>query len=498
MPARNAPTEGDKTPRAKVLSLNYHEVTQDARVFKQARALARRGHEIAVMCRLLDGFEAVERVEGVAIHRFDCFDHEHATPNALDLLPFLETSRALVAERYLPYAEAARERAATTHRREALQARIRANSPVRDGEAPLPLRERLERWRKRRRAKLARLAHSLPRKLARRRFRAAYKNLYQGLAVTFAANLAREELPLSPDIVHAHDFYTLPAAIMLARRTGAKVLYDAHEYEPGRATKMPPEGNAMIDAMERDCLAHVDRMTTVGPAIADLYAKRFPGPPPALVLNTPEITDADAVEPGSGRLREMAGLALETKLIAFTGGTQRENRGLDKMCRALAELPEFHLVALGPRVRRDDRWLMDHAKSANVADRVHLLPPVEARDVVPTIADADVAVHPLQDTSINHRLALPNKLFEAAFASLPLAVSDLPEMRRFVKEFGIGETFDPSDSSRMAAAIRQIMTNRSNYILDCTGLEALTKRYSWHAQEERLAAVVEEMLGATV
>ena len=495
MPAPNAPTEGDETPRAKVLSLNYHEVTQDARVFKQARALARRGYEVAVICRLLDGFEAIDHVEGVAIHRFDCFDHEHATLDALDLLPFLETSRALVAERYLPYAEAARARAATTHRREALQARIRANSPARDGEAPLPLRERLERWRKRRRAKLGRLAHSLPRKLARRRFRAAYKNLYQGLAVTFAANLACEELPFAPDIVHAHDFYTLPAAIMLARRTGAKVLYDAHEYEPGRATKMPPEGNAMIDAMERDCLAHVDRMTTVGPAIADLYAKRFPGPPPALVMNTPEITDADAVELGSGRLRVMAGLAPETKLIAFTGGTQRENRGLDKMCRALAELPEFHLVALGPRVRRDDRWLMDHAKSAGVADRIHLLPPVEARDVVPTIADADLAICVIQDAGVSYRYALPNKLFEAAFARLPIVVSDLPEMRRFVEDFGIGVATDQTDPHAIASALREVTERRERFLLPQEEVDRLVREYSWHAQEERLASIILEMVG---
>lgn len=40
---------------------------------------------------------------------------------------------------------------------------------------------------------------------------------------------------LSPDIVHAHDLYTLYAGWLIARRTQAKLVYDSHELELGRA-----------------------------------------------------------------------------------------------------------------------------------------------------------------------------------------------------------------------------------------------------------------------
>ena len=47
-------------------------------------------------------------------------------------------------------------------------------------------------------------------------------------------------------------------------------------------------------------------------------------------------------------------------------------------------------------------------------------------------AEADVGVSLLQDTCENHRLALPNKVFEYLAAGVPLVVSDLPELRRLV------------------------------------------------------------------
>ena len=588
-----------------VLSLNYHEVTEDARVFKQARALVARGHRVAVMCRRLADRERTESVDGVEVVRFECFSHDRVRETDPDLFPFLQASRPLMEARYLPYARAAersawlaRARAWAEERFEATESAL-ASAPVaalasagpvrpsgdgisdpiaadaalrtmasalspilkelralrrdlkdrirasgRDRSEVVCLRERfatidksLREWAglrtvvRARREELATAIERLPPRsgpqghetnrahdLARRHLCSAkdarswiradhrartreraerFRELYQCLSIVFAVNLMRETLPFTPDVIHAHDFYTLPGAIVLARRTGAHVLYDAHEYEPGRASKMPPEGNQLVDLMERDCLVHVDRMTTVSPSIADLYARRFPGPSPDLVMNTPDICiesprAAEAVS-SSGRLRELAGLGSDARIIAFTGGTQRENRGLDKLCHALAELPNFHLVALGQRHERDDAWLMNHAREAGVEDRVVLLLPVDAREVVPTIADADLSICVIQDAGTSYRYALPNKLFEAAFARLPIVVSNLPEMRRFVEAFGIGRATDQTDPRAIARTIREVVATRDSYLMSPSRIDQLVSQYSWRSQEERLAGIVREL-----
>lgn len=588
-----------------VLSLNYHEVTADARVLKQARALAARGHRVAVACRHLDGHGKHETVDGVTIHRFACYSHEHVGETDLLLFSFLDRSRPLVEARYLPYArEAAKLRGAewaldwaerqfrrvqdaapttaaaavppsdaegvpdllgrerlfgrTTRvlsfglkqlrsRRQELWARIEADAGLgldtREDRAQSQaiaaqlrtwkgLRNRMNRLRQELRASLdevkagdaaayealarrhreaevearapqsardARAWLRVERSRQARVVSALFHELYQAASLVFAVNLLREELPVVPDIIHAHDFYTLPGAILLARRHGAKVLYDAHEYEPGRATKMPPEGAALIDAMERDCLAHVDRMTTVSQSIAELYADRFAGPRPDLIMNTPPI-DPDGVasdpqEAGRGRLRAMTDLGPEARVVVFTGGTQRENRGLDKVCLALAELPDHHLVVLGPRHAADDAWLRERARAAGVDGRVHLLPPVAPSQIVSAIADADLAISVIQDAGISYRYAMPNKLFEATFAHVPIVVSDLPEMRRFVEAWGNGRWTDQTDPAEIARAVRDVTANRGRYVMAPEAIEALARNYGWRVQEDRLDRIVRALGG---
>ncbi|MCH8277274.1 MAG: glycosyltransferase, partial [Bacteroidetes bacterium] len=60
------------------------------------------------------------------------------------------------------------------------------------------------------------------------------------------------------------------------------------------------------------------------------------------------------------------------------------------------------------------------------------------------------------DTCLNHRYALPNKLFEYIAASVPILASDLPEIRSVVRGYDLGLTVDPSNRESVAAALRKM------------------------------------------
>ena len=130
----------------------------------------------------------------------------------------------------------------------------------------------------------------------------------------------------------------------------------------------------------------------------------------------------------TGALRARLGIG-DAPLVLHQGAPAPD-RGCEQLIEAMAELPGRpprlpRLVAV-PRLRGRA------AARAGRARRARALPPVACRssELLAHTADADVGVSLLQDTCENHRLALPNKVFEYVAAGVPVVVSDLPELAR--------------------------------------------------------------------
>ena len=68
----------------------------------------------------------------------------------------------------------------------------------------------------------------------------------------------------------------------------------------------------------------------------------------------------------------------------------------------------------------------------------------------------------LQDTCENHRLALPNKLFEYIVAGVPVVASALPETERLVSAYGIGWCAAPDDPVALAQVLRHALSERGD------------------------------------
>lgn len=302
----------------------------------------------------------------------------------------------------------------------------------------------------------------------------------------YAYHIAALNLDSRPDIIHAHDLYTLPAAILLARRTGAKVIFDAHEIETERIPPLPAEKKDFIDRLERTLFRETDAIVVCCESSADFYGERLQKDRPSVVMNAPVLSTTKEADICALEVIDRLRLEAEAEIIIYTGGVGREARGLHIAAAALAHLPNAHLIILGPRHPANDEWLMGEASSLGVSDRLHLIPPVSHNEVVDSVKKADVGICLIQDASLSYRYAMPNKLFEMAFAGLPLCVSDLPEMGRFVRELGAGVTVDQTNPRAVAEAIRHLMDHRDQYVLDENGKGILMDKYSWPAQKRVL------------
>jgi glycosyltransferase involved in cell wall biosynthesis len=304
---------------------------------------------------------------------------------------------------------------------------------------------------------------------------------------------------LQPDVVHAHDLWALPLAASARDRAksagrSVRLVYDARENWAG----MPPEERAAprlqaaLLSLEDEFVRQADGILTVSEPIADALVQRFRlTRRPVVLLNAPVARDDSTRTPG---LRHRLGLPAETPLLVYAGAIS-DARGVDVLVRALGQLPQAHLAVVPvPYPHPAAARLRELAAEVGAAERLHLVAPVDAEDLVPFVADADVGVHPLRAGSPNHEMAMPNKLFEYLHAGLALVVSDVRSMAEVVRREHCGEVFHDGDPDDLARAVRAVLADPAAYR---AGRAELVARLSWQGQEPALWAEYARVLGVT-
>jgi glycosyltransferase involved in cell wall biosynthesis len=292
-----------------------------------------------------------------------------------------------------------------------------------------------------------------------------------------------------PDVIHAHDLVTLSCGARAARRTGAALIYDAHELETGtNYWSLNTLTHASVRQYERLLIQEADGVITVSRGIADWLAAHYGIAQPTVVQNVPVTLAPGAAAHRGGALRSRLQLGSTTPLAVYVGAATVD-RGLEQCVSALSHYQELHLALLGQRYPETERTLRAIASTTQVAERLHFVDPVPSADVSGFIADADCALVPIQNVCLSYELSLPNKLFESILAGLPVVASDLPEIRNVVATHGVGVVMNERDPADIARAVREVVGARDRFAPTGDKLAAVIAEHGWPVQRERLRAL---------
>lgn len=305
----------------------------------------------------------------------------------------------------------------------------------------------------------------------------------------------------SADVFHAHDLNTLHAAVLARARAGGALVYDSHEIflESGSHAMRPGWARRIFRRREAAWVAEVDALVTVNDALARELGSRYSPRRVVVVHNCPPRPGP--VADMAGPLRDALGIGADTPVALYHGGFSK-HRGLEELvaAAALPSLDGTHVVFLGYGSQAAE--LRALAAASPVADRVHVLPAVTPDELIDWVRGADVAVMPIQDSTLNHRLSTPNKLFEALAAGVPIVASDLPEMRRIVMDDAagpLGVLCDPTDPASIAAAVADLLerppAERAALRQRC--LAAARDRWNWETESGRLVDLYADLAAAS-
>lgn len=281
----------------------------------------------------------------------------------------------------------------------------------------------------------------------------------------------------APDIIHAHDVNTLPLAWLVSIVSRSPLVYDAHEISTGR------EGYAsfrtLVWCIEKYLMPHVAGAITTTDTRAKYFARAYGIQRPLVLQNRPRFSDVSRTQ----RIRQELKLDQPWPIVLYQGGLQ-QGRGLERLVEAASMVENAYFVFVGGG--RLEAMLKDRVQSLMLDKRAHFIPTVALDELLNYTASADIGVQPIENTCLNHFSTDSNKLFEYVQAGLPVIASDLPEIRRIVKEHDLGLLVPEGDTNALAKAINELVQDtvkRNWYSKNC---QKAARFLTWEAQEHAL------------
>ena len=291
-----------------------------------------------------------------------------------------------------------------------------------------------------------------------------------------------------PYVCHCHDLNTLPLGYLAKKILGSYLIYDSHELESQRSTiKREPRWFRWLGRkLEHFLIKRVDGTIVVCDSIADYIKKQDNIERPIVIRNIPDFQN-NILNNGSG---EHFGFSDEYKIIIYQGALLL-NRGLEELIEALKFLDKkIILVIIGEGLLYEE--LLRIVKKDNLRNRVIFKGYVPPAHLLKLTSQADVGIVPVKKITLSYYLALPNKFFEYIIAGLPVAVSDFPEMRKIVKNYKIGEIFNPESPKSIAEAIRKIFSNLQGYQRLKQNVKQARNYLNWEKERKKLLRIYEQ------
>jgi glycosyltransferase involved in cell wall biosynthesis len=294
---------------------------------------------------------------------------------------------------------------------------------------------------------------------------------------------------LDPDLVHCHDFDTLPAGLWWGLKHRRPVVYDAHEYY---ADLVRPRLKGLAGALLYQAVRLAEAagarlasgVVTVDETLGARYRQlnrrvvivgHYPSrgfiPEPAQVFTGPEL-----------RLLYAGRLSLDRGLLVYAD--------LLRSLRAAGIPARLRLAGVFTPAEEELRF---RQASRGLEAWTEVLGWVPYGRIPEVLCAADVGLALLQPEP-RYVAALPVKLFEYMAAGLPVLASDFPPIRHVLQRADCGACVDPGRVSAALAVLQRWWDDppRARQLGE-NARQAVLHEYNWESLIERLDRLYQQL-----
>jgi len=282
------------------------------------------------------------------------------------------------------------------------------------------------------------------------------------------------------DAVHCHDLDTLAAGILLKRKLGIKLVYDAHEiFGYMIAWDVPKIVMNLVFRLEKFFVKFVDEIITVTEPVKR-YFNSVSNKSVTLVMNCKDII-SESYLPSNSKVFTLSYI-----------GVIHKRRFFPDLIDLVGNIEKVKLLVAA---KKENLKLFNLVKTkAESYDNIEFLGPIPQKDVLDTTLKSDAVICIVDGGHPSTKVGISTKVFEAMVTGRPVIIPKGVHSAEIVEKYNFGIVTE-YDKKAISDAIIKLRDNPDLCKkLGKNGLETAKEKFNWSLQEKKLLKLYNHLI----
>jgi glycosyltransferase involved in cell wall biosynthesis len=292
------------------------------------------------------------------------------------------------------------------------------------------------------------------------------------------------------DLLVANDLDTLLPNYIVSKIKGTELVYDSHEY----FTEVPELQQsafkkAVWERIEQFIFPKLKHVFTVNQSIAEVYRNKYKVEV-EVVRNMPLLNTIERNQ--KLKTRADLGLPAGQKIILMQGAGINIDRGAEEAVEAMQFVENAVLLMIGGGDVL--HTLKKKVSDLKIREKVIFVDKLPYADLLHYTANADVGLTLDKDSNMNYRFSLPNKLFDYIHAGIPVLASPLPEIKKIMDQYQVGEMIENHRPEHIAKKMIAMLSDSDKLKVWKENAKIAARELCWENESKKLTTLYSSLV----